>query len=499
MLKGASPVYRIYDSNTLTFKSNVNISNFVSGSSLSYDSVNNRLYLAQYAQRLCYVFDNEFNQLLTFDVAPYTGYESQSFEYFDGNLYFTVINIATSDNSWSYAPAYIYVFNQNGEVVKIITPTGAGSRRELEGIAVDEITGKVYFLYNNWDYNKNGNTGTTPIEIWTMDSDVKFRLNVNGGTLSSSHGSSIGQSGNYITSNGSTTVMTIAHGTQTPDYGLPDYNNAEQTNIVKTGYHAVSGAEWKLSSGKTFHQNKIYYAGDFCNALMSNCVVDLYVNWTPNKYTIKFDGNGGIGSMSDINATYDKSNALARNGFTNLGYRFTGWNTKADGSGTAYNAEAKVSNLTATNGGIVTLYAQWEEAPSSIIDITDDLILGANDMIIGNVIANTNIEELISKLTFSGEAQVLDKSGNEVIDRTTIVGGDIIRITNGSDVSNYKILLRGDVNQDDIVNISDASYLARYIIERDDSFSPDGRLFADINRDDDIKMNDVMLLINEYL
>lgn len=57
--------------------------------------------------------------------------------------------------------------------------------------------------------------------------------------------------------------------------------------------------------------------------------------------------------------TYDQSQNLTQNAFTRPGYTFAGWNTKADGSGTPYADQAEVKNLSATDGGSITLYAQW--------------------------------------------------------------------------------------------------------------------------------------------
>src|SRR5699024_5033806 len=83
--------------------------------------------------------------------------------------------------------------------------------------------------------------------------------------------------------------------------------------------------------------------------------------WTANTYTIAFNGNGATGgSTASVSATYDKAQNLPTNGFTKTGYSFTGWNTKADGTGTAYANGASVKNLTATQGATVTLYAQWK-------------------------------------------------------------------------------------------------------------------------------------------
>ncbi len=91
---------------------------------------------------------------------------------------------------------------------------------------------------------------------------------------------------------------------------------------------------------------------------------DSYVvlsDWSLNKYTIKFDGNGATdGSTADMAMTYDTSANLSANAFSKTGYTFTGWNTAANGSGTSYADKASVKNLTAEANGIVTLYAQWK-------------------------------------------------------------------------------------------------------------------------------------------
>ena len=84
-----------------------------------------------------------------------------------------------------------------------------------------------------------------------------------------------------------------------------------------------------------------------------------------NTYSVTYKGNENTGgSTADSSHTYDAEKALTTNGFTKKGYTFSGWNTKADGSGTAYSDGEKVKNLTTTNGGTITLYAQWK--PSKI-------------------------------------------------------------------------------------------------------------------------------------
>ncbi len=87
----------------------------------------------------------------------------------------------------------------------------------------------------------------------------------------------------------------------------------------------------------------------------------VYAVWKPNTYTVYFDGNGQTdGNMSGQTMTYDTSAALNANSYTRTGYTFDGWNTAANGSGTAYADSASVSNLRSAQGDTITLYAQWK-------------------------------------------------------------------------------------------------------------------------------------------
>lgn len=66
--------------------------------------------------------------------------------------------------------------------------------------------------------------------------------------------------------------------------------------------------------------------------------------------------------MPDSTYQYDQTGTLRKNDFVREGYTFVGWNTKRDGSGTSYPDQYnKVRNLTSSDGGTITLYAQWEK------------------------------------------------------------------------------------------------------------------------------------------
>ena len=73
-------------------------------------------------------------------------------------------------------------------------------------------------------------------------------------------------------------------------------------------------------------------------------------------YTITFNANGGEGSMEPQRFEVGVDTALNTNAFTRENYKFTGWNTAADGSGATYSDEGAILELT----GDMTLYAQWQ-------------------------------------------------------------------------------------------------------------------------------------------
>lgn len=88
----------------------------------------------------------------------------------------------------------------------------------------------------------------------------------------------------------------------------------------------------------------------------SNAALSLYAVWK-DFATITFDGNGSTsGEMSEMKVT-DTAKPLPENSYKRTGYRFTGWNTEKDGSGSPFADQASVDTSIITTN--VTLYAQW--------------------------------------------------------------------------------------------------------------------------------------------
>ena len=126
---------------------------------------------------------------------------------------------------------------------------------------------------------------------------------------------------------------------------------------TRTGYQWSSWNTKKDGNGKSYQDRQ-----EVKNLTSDNvATVTLYSQWTPNTYTIKFDKNrdDAAGTTEQMNMSYGTSKNLTANGFSSASSKFTGWNTKKDGNGTAYSDRQSVKNLTDDNGGTVTLYAQW--------------------------------------------------------------------------------------------------------------------------------------------
>ena len=85
------------------------------------------------------------------------------------------------------------------------------------------------------------------------------------------------------------------------------------------------------------------------------------VIYTISEQSLSYDANGGIGTMSAETGVAGKIVTVAQNEFTRNDYTFTGWNTQADGKGTAYKAG---DSFTLTDTDTV-LYAQWSKNSGS--------------------------------------------------------------------------------------------------------------------------------------
>lgn len=123
-------------------------------------------------------------------------------------------------------------------------------------------------------------------------------------------------------------------------------------SITKSGYRFTG---WNtLANGK----GKSYQPGE---SFTITANTSLYAQWEEAvEYTVTYHPNGGVGTLEDANSPYpagtDVTVLSPAGKITRSGYGFVEWNTKADGTGTAYRA-GSVFKI----DGDVALYARWRQ------------------------------------------------------------------------------------------------------------------------------------------
>ena len=132
-------------------------------------------------------------------------------------------------------------------------------------------------------------------------------------------------------------------------------SNLTANTCTKTGSHF---SRWTTNSNNT---GNAYGNGQSVINLTSakDGIVPLYAQWAVNNYIVAYNCNGGTGSTPSSSHTYGIYKQLSNNNCLRTGYRFDGWTLNSSGSGTVYNNQHDVVNLTTSNNVTVTLYAKW--------------------------------------------------------------------------------------------------------------------------------------------
>ncbi len=192
------------------------------------------------------------------------------------------------------------------------------------------------------------------------------------------------------------------------------------SGFTKVGYTFVG---WSTKADAT---TATYQAGQGVSRLSgeNGATVTLYAIWTPNTYTVKFDGNGATsGLMEDQKMTYGTAANLKENKFSKTGYTFAGWKKSGLGNDTVYADKQSVSNLTTQGNGTVTLIAQWTANPYTVTFYANN---GTQDKITQNLTYDTAGN--LATNTF-------EKTGYEFKGWSTTANGEV-EYTDGQEVTN---------------------------------------------------------------
>ena len=143
-------------------------------------------------------------------------------------------------------------------------------------------------------------------------------------------------------------------------------------NFTKPGYSFTGWNTLPNGSGVSYSDGAIY---------SFNSDLSLYAQWAANaSSTVSFVDNGGTGTIASVSASSGSSVVLpGGTGLSEPGYSFSGWNTQADGLGTAY-AAGSPFNVSSN----LILYAQWSANASVAVTLVDNGGTGTVGPLVGS-------------------------------------------------------------------------------------------------------------------
>ena len=226
--------------------------------------------------------------------------------------------VSFNANGGSGSPANVTGATDSSVNVPVSTPTRAGY--DFTGWnTLQAGTGTGYLA---------GSTLVMPpnnLTLWAQWRAQRFEIayNVNGGATNPPVGA--------VAATGSSVQAAATTPTRT-GYQFAGWNSVADG----TGISATAGDNFSMPPGN----------------------VTLFAQWTPLNFRVTYDANGGVGAPTNGTAGTDTTFTVTSSKPTRTGHAFTGWNTRADGSGTSYAAAATFT----MPPNDVALWAQWTVA-----------------------------------------------------------------------------------------------------------------------------------------
>lgn len=132
-----------------------------------------------------------------------------------------------------------------------------------------------------------------------------------------------------------------------------EYTTVPQNGFTRDGYTFV---DWVDDNGMHWNPGDSYKG-------TTKPVQTLTAQWVANTGTLRFDANGGSGTIASIELKTDEPTTLPKTEFGKLGYVMIGWATTSDGA-PSYDSRASYKMPPVENGEVVTLYAVWAKGPA---------------------------------------------------------------------------------------------------------------------------------------
>ena len=347
-----------------------------------------------------------------------SSFVNQGMGYHDGTLFVPI----SGDDSWLNR-SVIMVFDLNNIVegttvyptealVFRITSSAYSALMEIESCDICSGDGKLYFNANRRVTNSNTNHDA----VSCFDDYVYERLPVDAPTskpITTSYTVRYDANGGVGTMDD--TVV---------DYGITSYlrtNTFTRNGYDFAGWHAyrTTQNQWYYTNGTNSgwyaegSQPSGYYLSTYSDGTgvakttaVDDDVVIMYAQWTPKAqtYTVRYDANGGTGTMEDTEVVYGYDTSLRKNTFTREGYKFLGWHayrttkgqwfyTNGTDSGwyaagsepsgytrALYHDGVSVAATTSVANDVCIFYAQWERVGYTVTFKDEDGTVLSSDV-----------------------------------------------------------------------------------------------------------------------
>ena len=266
---------------------------------------------------------------------------------------------------------------------------GNGTGTKITGWGANEKSGDIT-LYAKWKANSytitfSANNGTGARKSQTVTFGTSANLDSNSfeytgyrfagwNTAQDGSGSSYSDGGDFSVTETSDITL-YAQWVENDRYIISYANTRGATNTNPTSYRGIEGATlsdlsltgyifegWYSEADADGNGTGTKITGWGANEKSGD--ITLYAKWKANSYTITFSANNGTGARKSQTVTFGTSANLDSNSFEYTGYRFAGWNTAQDGSGSSY---SDGGDFSVTETSDITLYAQWVENDRYII------------------------------------------------------------------------------------------------------------------------------------
>lgn len=314
---------------------------------------------------------------------------------------FTLADNKTVYAHWTYAgrDQVTVTFDYDGATSPTAPTTITVGKGDSIGDAMPTTPVKTNYSFDKWvntadnsDFDKTTTVNSDITVKATYKSDITVNFNINDGT---------------------TPATPFA-----TDKGAPSKSYTAPSEPTRANYTFVGWNTKANGSGKFITAADYATLNDVSTAAGGTNPVELYAYWadapvtpgklpgneTPNDNGVKvtFDSNASgsaSSTVTDANPKYvyphlgDALGTLMPEAPTRTNYKFVGWNTKADGSGTTF---TDATAITTTLDGVtangskynLVVYAQWDIADN--VDANDKVTITFNDNKDGN--GGTNVK-----------------------------------------------------------------------------------------------------------